>query len=45
MGRKWVRKFNEGRDKEHDEPRSGWLSVVTGGHFVRGGGTETGTPL
>jgi transposase len=28
--RKWVRKFNEGRDNLHDEPRSGRPSVVTG---------------
>jgi hypothetical protein len=43
--RKLVRKFKEGRDEVHDEPRSGWPSVVTGGHFLRGGDTETGAPL
>ena len=45
MVRKWVRKFNEGRDNVHDEPRSGRPSVVTGGHVLRGGDTETGAPL
>jgi transposase len=45
MVRKWVRKFNEGREKMHDEPRSSRPSVVTGGHFLRGGNTETGAPL
>ena len=35
MVRKWVIKFNEGRDNVHDEPRSGRPSVVTGGHFLR----------
>jgi hypothetical protein len=34
--RKWVRKFNEGRDNMHDEPRSVRPSVVsdvfTGGY-------------
>ena len=47
--RKWVRKFNEGRDNMHDEPRSGRPSLVigvfTGGHFLRGGDTETGAML
>jgi hypothetical protein len=43
--RKWVRKFNEGRDNVHEEPRSGRLSVVPGGHVLRGGDTETGAPL
>jgi hypothetical protein len=46
MVRKWVSKFNEGRDKVHDEPRSGRPSVVsgafTGGHVLRQGNTETG---
>jgi transposase len=45
MVRKWVRKFNEGRDKVHEEPRSGRPSVVTGAHVLRGGDTETGAPL
>ena len=49
MVRKWVRKFSEGRDNVHDEPRSGRLSVVndvfTGAHVVRGGNTETGAAL
>ena len=45
MMRKWVRKFKEGRDNVHDEPRSVQSSVVTGGHFLRGGDTETGAPL
>jgi hypothetical protein len=45
MVKKWVRKFNEGRDNVHDEPRSGRPSVVTGGHVLRGGVTETGSPL
>ena len=45
MVRKWVRKFNEGRDNVHDEPRSGRPSVVTGGHVLRGGDTETGAAL
>jgi hypothetical protein len=34
MVRKWVRKFNEGRDNVHDESRSGRLSVVTGSHVL-----------
>jgi uncharacterized protein (UPF0335 family) len=38
---KWVRKVNESRDNVHDEPRSGRLSVVTGGHVLREGDTET----
>jgi transposase len=42
MGRKLVRKFNEGRDNVRDEPRSGRPSVVTGGHVLRGEDTETG---
>ena len=29
MVRKWIRKFNEGRDNVHDEPRSGRPSVVS----------------
>ena len=29
MVRKWVRKFNEGRDNMHDEPRSGRPAVVS----------------
>jgi transposase len=45
MVRKWVRKFNEGCDNVHDEPRSGRLSVVSGGHVLQGGDTETGAPL
>jgi hypothetical protein len=45
MVRKWVRKFNEGRDNVHDEPQSGRPSVVSGGHVLRGGDTETGAPL
>jgi transposase len=45
MVRKWVRKFNEGRDNMQDEPRSGRPSAVTGGHVLRGGDTETGAPL
>ena len=45
MVRIWFRKFNEGRDNVHEEPRSGRLSVVTGGHFTRGVDTETGAPL
>jgi transposase len=45
MVRKWVRKFNEARDNMLDEPRSGRPSVVTGGHVLRGGNTETGAPL
>jgi transposase-like protein len=43
--RKWIRKLNEGRDNVHEEPRSGRPSVVTGGHVLRGGDTETGAPL
>ena len=49
MIRKWVRKFNEGRDDVHDEPRSGRPFVVsgvfTGGHAPRGEDTETSAPL
>jgi hypothetical protein len=45
MVRKRVRKFNEGRDNVHDEPRSGRSAVFTGGHVLRGGDTETGAPL
>ena len=45
IARKWVRKFNEGRDYMHDEPRSDRPTVVTGRHFLRGGDTETGAPL
>jgi hypothetical protein len=30
MVRKLVRKFNEGCDNVHDEPRSCWSSVVSG---------------
>jgi hypothetical protein len=45
MVRKWVRKFNEGRDNVYEEPRSGQQSVVTGGHVLREGDTETGAPL
>jgi hypothetical protein len=45
MARKRVRKFNESRDNVHDEPRGGRPSVVTGGHVLRGGDTETGAPL
>jgi transposase len=43
--RKWLRKFNGGRNNAHDEPRSGRPSVITGDHVLRGGDTETGTPL
>jgi hypothetical protein len=43
--RKCVRKFNEGRDNVHDEPRSDRPSVVTGGHVLLGEDTETGAPL
>ena len=32
---KWIRKFNEGRNNMHEEPRSGRLSVVTCGHVLR----------
>ena len=28
MTRKWVRKFNEGRDNVHEEPRSGRPAVL-----------------
>ena len=45
MVRKWVRKFKDSRDNVHDEPRSGLPSVVTGGHVLRGRGTETGALL
>ena len=45
MVRKWVRKFNEGRDNVHDEPRSGRPSMVSVGHVIRGGDAETGAPL
>ena len=45
MVRKWVGNFNECRDNVHDEPRSGRLSVVTGGHVRRGADTETAVPL
>jgi transposase len=49
MVRKWVRKFNEGCDNVHDEPRSSQPSAVsgvfTGGHILQGGYTETGAPL
>jgi hypothetical protein len=45
MVRKCVRKFNEGRDNVHDEPRSGRQFVVTGGHVLRGGDRETGASL
>ena len=45
MVRKLVRKFIEDRDDVHDEPRSGWPSVVTGGHIQQGEDTETGAPL
>jgi transposase len=45
MVKKWVRKFNEGRDNVHDEPRSGWPAVFKGSHILRGGDTETGAPL
>ena len=45
MVRKWVRKFNDGRDNVVDEPRSGRPSVVIGGHVLRGGDTETGALL
>jgi hypothetical protein len=29
----------------HDELQSGWSCVVTGGHILRGGNTETGALL
>jgi transposase len=45
MVRKWVRKFKEGRDNVHDEPRSGRPSVITGGHVLRVGDKETGARL
>jgi transposase len=45
MVRKWVRKFNEGRDNVYEEPRSGRPSVVTGGYVLREGDTEKGAPL
>jgi transposase len=45
MVRKWVRKFNEGRDNVHEEPRSGRPSVLADGHVLREGDTETGAPL
>ena len=45
MAKKWVKKFKEGRDKLHDEPRSGWPCEVTGGRILRGWDTETGAPL
>ena len=45
MVRKCVRKFNEGCDNVHDEPRSGRPSVVTVGHVLRGGDKKTGAPL
>jgi hypothetical protein len=45
MVRKCVRKFNEGRDNVHDEPRSDWPSVFTGGHVLRVGDRETDAPL
>ena len=45
MVRKLARKFKEGRDNVHEEPRSCRPSVITGGHFLRGGNTETGAPL
>jgi hypothetical protein len=43
--RKSVRKFNEGCNKLHDEPRSVRPSVITGGRFLRGGDIETGALL
>ena len=45
MVRKWVRKFNEGRDNVHDDPQSDRPSMVRGGHLLREGDTETGAPL
>jgi hypothetical protein len=45
MVRKRVTTLNEGRETMHDEPRSGRPSVVTSGHFLLGGDTETGAPL
>jgi hypothetical protein len=45
MVRKWVGKFNEGRDNAYDEPRSVRPVVFTGDHVLRGGDTETGAPL
>jgi hypothetical protein len=32
--RKCVRKFNQVRDNVHDELRSGWPAVFTGGHVL-----------
>jgi transposase-like protein len=43
--RKWVIKFNEGRDNVHDEPRSGRPAVFAGGLVLRERDTETGAPL
>jgi hypothetical protein len=49
MVRERVRKFNEGRDNEHEAPRSGRLSVVTyvftGSHDLQGGDVETDAAL
>jgi hypothetical protein len=45
MVRKWVRTFSDDCDNVHDEPRSGRPSMVSGGHVLRGGDTETGAPL
>ena len=39
--RKWVRKFNEGRDNMHDELQNGWPSVFTGSHVLHEEDTET----
>jgi hypothetical protein len=45
MVRKWVRKFNEGRDNVQDEPQSCWPAVSTGSHVLQGGDRETGSLL
>jgi transposase len=37
MVTKWVRKFNEGRDNVHEEPRSGRPSVVNAATFYEEG--------
>jgi hypothetical protein len=45
MMRKWVRKFNKGRNNVHEEPRSGRPAFFTGGHVLRRGDIETAAPL
>jgi hypothetical protein len=39
MVRKWVTKFNKGRDNVHDKLQSGWPSVVSGSHILQEGDT------